>query len=95
MDEARYAGRMAVTESSPGMPPDTLLSLPIVGATTVEDAVFYTAVGLFKVVGLVSWPTAVLFGTAHALHQRARNVVRTGAVGEAREGLLEAADEIL
>ena len=86
---------MAISKSSPEDAPDALFSLPLLGATTVEDAVFYTAVGLFKVVGLVSWPTAALFGTAHALHQRTRNVIRTGEVAEVRAGLLEAADEIL
>ena len=70
-------------------------SLPVVGATTVEDAVFYGIVGAVAAVGLVSWPTAGLIGTAHALHQRARNVTRSGVVGEARQGLIEAADEVL
>jgi hypothetical protein len=74
---------------------DPIFSLPLVGATTVEDAVFYGAVATVAVVGLVSWPTAALVGSAHALHQRARNVIRTGAVGEARTGLLEAVDEAL
>jgi hypothetical protein len=70
-------------------------SLPLVGATTVEDAVFYTAVGAVALFGWVSWPTAALVGTGHALHQRARNVIRTGAVGEAREGLIEAVDDVI
>jgi hypothetical protein len=65
-----------------------------VGATTVEDAVFYTAVGAVALIGWVSWPTAALVGTGHALHQRARNVIRAGAIGEAREGLLEAVDDV-
>jgi len=60
----------------------------------VEDAVFYTAVGAVAIAGLVSWPTAALIGTGHALHQRARNVTREGAVGEAREGLIEAAEDV-
>jgi uncharacterized membrane protein len=80
---------------SPEALPKAIVTLPIVGATTVEDVVFYTAVGGLSVVGLISWPTAALFGTAHALHQRARNVIRFGAVGEVRAGLLEAADEVL
>ena len=62
-------------------------SLPIVGATSVEDAVFYTAVGVVAVAGWVSWPTAALIGTGHALHQRARNVLRGWVTGEAREAL--------
>jgi uncharacterized membrane protein len=74
---------------------EPICSLPLVGATTVEDAVFYTAVGAVAIVGLVSWPTAALIGTGHALHQRARNVIREGAVGEAREGLIEAAEDIV
>ncbi|MBV9007171.1 MAG: hypothetical protein JOZ98_08245 [Solirubrobacterales bacterium] len=55
---------------------------------------FYAAVGAVAVFGLVTWPTAALVGGGHALHQRARNVIRTGAVGEAREGLLEAAEDV-
>lgn len=76
-------------------PTESLCSLPFVGATTIEDAVFYTAVGAVATFGLVSWPAAALIGSGHALHQRARNVTRAGAVGAAREGLIEAADEIL
>ena len=86
---------MAVSKPVAGNAVEPLCSLPLLGATTVEDAVFYTAVGAVAIVGLVSWPTAALIGTAHALHQRARNVIRGGALGEAREGLLEASDEIL
>jgi hypothetical protein len=74
--------------------PEPLCSLPIVGATTLEDAVFYAAVGAVGIFGLVPWPTAGLITSAHALHQRARNVTRTGALGEARAGLIEAADEV-
>jgi hypothetical protein len=36
-----------------------------------------------------------LIGSVHALHQRARNVTRTGVVGEARKGLIEAVDDVL
>jgi hypothetical protein len=36
------------------------------------------------VFGWVQWPTATLIGSLHAFHQRARNVTRTGVVGEAR-----------
>jgi uncharacterized membrane protein len=86
---------MAVSKPLTRNAVDPICSLPVLGATTVEDAVFYTAVGAVAIVGLVSWPTAALIGTAHALHQRARNVIRGGAVGEAREGLLEVADEVL
>jgi hypothetical protein len=73
----------------------SLCALPIVGETTLEDAVFYVAVGAVAMFGLVPWPTAGLFGSVHALHQRARNVTRTGAVGEARRGLIEAVDDVL
>jgi len=69
-------------------------SLPLVGPTTVEDAVFYTAVGAVAAAELVSWPVAALIAGGHALHQRARNVIRTGSVGEAREGLIEAFEDI-
>jgi len=86
---------MAVSTSSTNSPAEPICSLPIVGATLTEDAVFYTAVGAAAMFGWVSWPTAGLIGFAHALHQRARNVVRTGAVNEAREGLIEAVEETL
>jgi uncharacterized membrane protein len=86
---------MAVPESSPAAGTiEPICSLPVVGATTVEDAVFYGAVGVVTVVGLVSWPTAALIGTGHALHQRTRNVIRAGGLGEAREGLIEAMDDV-
>jgi hypothetical protein len=74
---------------------EPLCSLPIVGQTTVEDAVFYAAVGAVAVVGWVPWSTAGLIGSVHALHQRARNVTRSGAVGELRAGVIEAVDEAL
>jgi hypothetical protein len=85
---------MAVSESSPASTVQPICALPVVGATTVEDAVFYGAVGAVAIVGLVSWPTAALIGTGHALHQRARNVIRAGAAGEAREALMEAMDDV-
>jgi uncharacterized membrane protein len=83
------------TEQSPPTPIEPICSLPVVGATTVEDAVFYAAVGTVAVFGLVSWPTAGLIGAGHALHQRARNVVRSGTVAETREGLIEAVDDVI
>ena len=86
---------MAVSEASESSAVAPVCSLPVVGATTVEDAVFYTAVGTVALVGLISWPTAALIGTGHALHQRARNVIRQGAVGETREGLIEAVDDVV
>jgi hypothetical protein len=73
---------------------EPLCSLPIIGETTVEDAVFYGAVGAVATLGWVAWPTAGLIGAAHALHQRARNVVRTGRVREAREGLIDVVDDV-
>lgn len=98
---ARIAGtplhyRWLVTPqpAAPGAP-EPICSLPVVGDTTLEDAVFYAAVGTVATLGLVPWATAGLFGSLHALHQRARNVSRAGAVGEARQGLIEAADEVL
>ncbi|MGN6166836.1 MAG: hypothetical protein ACTHQQ_01515 [Solirubrobacteraceae bacterium] len=89
----KAAGRtvLAAEQSTASKP---ICSLPLVGPTTVEDAVFYTAVGAVAVAELVSWPVAALMAGGHALHQRARNVVRTGAYGEAREGVIEAFDEI-
>jgi hypothetical protein len=86
---------MAVSEPRAAGAAEPLCSLPLVGATLVEDAVFYTAVGAVAFFGWVSWPTAALIGSGHALHQRARNVVREGTVGEAREGLVDAVEEIL
>lgn len=83
------------TEQSPPTAIDPICSLPVVGATTVEDAVFYAAVGTVAMFGLVSWPAAGLIGAGHALHQRARNVIRSGAVGETREGLIEAVDDVI
>lgn len=74
---------------------DPIFALPVVGPTTTEDAVFYVAVGAVAVAGVVSWPTAALIGFGHALHQRARNVIRTGAVGEAREGLIEVVEDVV
>ena len=84
----------ATTTSSPNTV-EPICSLPVVGATTIEDAVFYGAVGAVAIAGLVSWPTAALIGTGHALHQRARNVIRAGAIGEAREGLVEAVEDVI
>ncbi len=86
---------MEGSESSAVSTGDVVCSLPLVGATTIEDAVFYSAVGAVAIVGLVSWPTAALIGAGHALHQRARNVIRVGAVGEAREGVIEAVGEVV
>ena len=91
----RYSQIVAVSEGSSASAIEPICSLPIVGETTIEDAVFYTAVGVVAVVGWVSWPTASLIGAAHALHQRARNVIRAGVVGETREGLIEAAEDIM
>jgi hypothetical protein len=82
-----------MTEPDASDLPQTLCSLPIVRETTVEDAVFYVAVGTVATLGWVPWATAGLIGSMHALHQRARNVVRTGRLGEARAGLIEAVDE--
>jgi hypothetical protein len=87
------AVRAAVSaEESTAVKP--ICSLPLVGPTTVEDAVFYTAVGAVAVAEVVSWPVAALMAGSHALHQRARNVIRTGTVGEARAGLIEAVEDI-
>ena len=83
---------MIEAEQSTALQP--ICSLPIVGPTTIEDAVFYTAVGAVAVAELVSWPVAALIAGGHALQQRARNVARTGTVGETREGMIEALEEI-
>jgi hypothetical protein len=86
---------MATAQTSPANPPEPLASLPLVGDTMLEDALFYAAVGAIATFGWVQWPTAALFASAHALHQRARNVSRTGKVEEAREAMIEVADEVL
>lgn len=85
---------MAAIEESAQTAVKPICSLPVVGPTTVEDAVFYGAVGAVALAGLVSWPAAALIGGGHALHQRARNVIRYGVVAETREGVLEALDDI-
>jgi hypothetical protein len=69
------------------------VTLPVLGDTTTEDAVFYVVAGGFALLGMISWPTAGLFSSLHAIHQRARNVTRSGAVGEARAGLIELAED--
>ena len=84
----------AATGSEDGGAMQAVCSLPIVGATTVEDAVFYGAVGAVAFAGLVSWPSAALFGGVHALHQRTRNVIRSGAADEARQALIEAVEDV-
>jgi hypothetical protein len=86
---------ITVSRRSAASAVEPVCSLPLVGPTTVEDGIFYTAVGAVAILGLVSWPTAGLIGTGHALHQRARNVVRAGTVGEAREGLIEAFEDVV
>jgi hypothetical protein len=73
--------------------PPPLCRLPVVGDTTTEDAAFYGAVGTLVVVGWLELPAAGLFAAVHALHQRARNVTRTGEAGELREGFIEVVDE--
>lgn len=72
----------------------SICSLPVVGPTTIEDAVFYGTIGAVALAELVSWPVAGLIATGHAFQQRARNVVRTGAYGEAREGMIEAFEDV-
>ena len=87
-------GQAPVTKSQPASAVEPICSLPVVGATTVEDAVFYATVSAVAMAELVAWPTAALIATGHALHQRARNVTRAGAMGEAREGLIEAFGDV-
>ena len=83
-----------VSEARPAPALQPICSLPLVGATTVEDAVFYAAIGAVALAELVSWPTAALIATGHALHQRAHNVIRPGTVGEAREALIEVFEDV-
>jgi hypothetical protein len=75
--------------------PPPLCRLPVLGDTTTEDAVFYGAVGTLFVAGWLELPAAGLFAAGHALHQRVRNVTRTGEVGELREGAVEVVDDVL
>jgi hypothetical protein len=82
------------TESTPG-PPGVLVTLPFVGATTVEDVAFYTALGVVTILELVSLPTAALVGSAHVLHQRVRNLVlHSKERGAIFEGALEVTEEV-
>lgn len=74
-------------------PRKAVLSLPLVGATRIEDLAFYGALGAVTVFKFVSWPTAAFIGTAHALHQRAHNL--RGKRGELIEGTLEVTEDIL
>lgn len=94
MPAAREAKAKAVVAKEASTTTKPICSLPLVGPTTIEDAVFYTAVGAVAVAEMVSWPVAALIAGGHALHQRARNVVRTGGIGEAREGLIEVFEEV-
>ncbi len=87
-------GQAPASKARPALEPQPICSLPLIGGTTVEDAVFYAAVGAVALAELVAWPTAALIASAHALHQRARNVIRAGDVGEAREGLIEAFEDV-
>ena len=76
--------------------PSPLLTLPLVGPTTVEDVAFYGILSVVTVAKLVSWPTAALIGSAHVLHQRARNLALSGHErGELIEGTLEATEEMI
>lgn len=86
---------MAASDPSSRGTVDPLCTLPVLGETTVEDTVFYAGVGVVAMFGLVSWPSAALFSAVHAVHQRARNgiAIGAGALGEAREGLIEAAED--
>jgi hypothetical protein len=88
------AKRRRSQPARPAPPPEQICSLPLVGATTVEDAVFYAAIGVVAVAELVAWPTAALIAGGHALHQRAQNITRSGAEGEVREGLIEAFGDV-
>lgn len=92
--KAAAGADVAAEQSKQSTAVKPICSLPIVGPTTIEDAVFYTAVGAVAVAEFVSWPVAALIAGGHALQQRTRNVVRTGAFGEAREGIVEAFEEI-
>ena len=69
-----------------------IVSLPLVGATRIEDVAFYGALGAVTVFKFVSWPTAAFIGTAHALHQRAHNL--RGKRGEFLEGTLEVTEDV-
>ena len=87
-------GQAPVSKTQPASAAEPICSLPVVGATTMEDAVFYVTIGAVAMAELVAWPTAGLIATGHALHQRARNVARAGAMGEVREGLIEAFGDV-
>jgi len=81
-------------------PPGQLCTIPLLGPTTIEDVAFYGVLGAVAVAELITWPTAALIGSAHALHQRARYVLQTQHFagterGEILEGTLEATEGIV
>jgi hypothetical protein len=86
---------VAVVEAQPKQPSE-LFSLPFLGGTTIEDASFYGVLAAATLLELIAWPTAGLIGGAHALHQRARNLVVHGHErGKLIEGALEAEEGVL
>jgi predicted S18 family serine protease len=94
----KAAAKRTVTVAVPAKQeiPGQILSLPFLGATTVEDVTFYGVLGVVTVVKVVSWPTAALFGTVHVLHQRARNLAAHGHErGEMIEGTIEATEGVI
>jgi hypothetical protein len=93
MTESAQLEAASPTTAPTAGPSGTIVSLPLVGATTVEDAAFYAVLGIVTAVELVSWPTAALIGSAHALHQRARNHLGIRR-GELLEGALEASEDV-
>lgn len=98
MTQAKQSGAVATVEGKHG-PPGQLCTLPLLGPTTVEDVAFYGVLGIVTVAELVTWPTAALFASAHALHQRVRYVQHTQHFAgteraEILEGTLEAEEAL-
>jgi hypothetical protein len=73
---------------------DVLVSLPLVGPTTMEDIAFYGVIGTVAALRWMSWPTALLLATAHGLHQR-MHTLADDVVDEALAGGVEAAEDII
>jgi hypothetical protein len=93
MTEGTGSGTRTAAAAEQG-PPGQLFTMPLLGPTTIEDVAFYGVLGIVTVAELVSWPTAALIGSAHALHQRARFVLHSQhQAGTERAEILEGALE--
>jgi hypothetical protein len=96
MTELAQSTRTAPAAAAERATPGAIATLPFVGVTTIEDVAFYTVLGAVTAIKLVSWPTAALIGSAHVLHQRARNMMAVSSErAEILEGALEATEDLV